>query len=895
MKSLGIWIKAVILISVLLMNMHRADMTLDEIEVTLQFKIAADATHVTINPEGPLNFLRGLIYQKMECVYNKRFFAPQIDTEYILEEEKHKLNFGTQTTYKYNRNGQKDKAYTAQSTNKMDVYAEQYHNHLIQLFPSPTGDITIETRGNQSFVQFLRAKDTEKHSLKILAMLLLFSEGVDIPIKVTNSILEVYEKDKKDKIYFTVPMEIPWLNIKENREETFQQKKVKQLIKFFKEYATNDDVLSMMMDKCTKEEVSTGKFLDSPKFLIQSYIFGFIDTAEHATEFIQTMHTMTEKYASKTKAPSKTDSVYDRLFKPAGSKSETDCMGLMKDTQEILNMHKIFPFANNPELPAYKSIPRYNRKTGIFSTDHVKNYSNCVECMILSLFCCLAYDPNDFTYKTDHMGNVSEELKEFFTPEENKSFDTTKAEFQKEWCRVVADLGDPRIAYCKDRNELDCGLINMLMVIAEIANISKDEKDIILGFSETLKKQNGELDYKLCESIEKYTKELLKRLSRIEIVEIYFSSLKSDLYSNERYDISGKITVTFEKNSVQNMIMLEISEDHSTIDIKPVVMKFKNIQIDKLNEVAFSCKNTVTFVESLFAAYIEYEIRKIDTPENNKEFLKEQVRKTIENDFVDMNRLLLIKKISDFEHKKNLVTCLIIYSMNKNLLPGHPVIQLTSNVIGSTEINNRGIQAQILPPILLAGLHSICSNNLNYPNIKLLENTYDKIMVNIKNDYFVEYVLDCDISIFIKWIKYCIENLDLYNQDNDYEVLYSTVAKSIYEYIFRDGDMKYANVVNEAIAQECPEMEDIALNYLHNIWFIYLIAEENPNQDLIKTNFHAIRSPIYTLPAFGYRKMRIIIQNLNDLEAHLCIDKESILTFDRISHTYIYRLKFISL
>ncbi|KAI5141356.1 hypothetical protein NEAUS05_2741, partial [Nematocida ausubeli] len=272
---------------------------------------------------------------------------------------------------------------------------------------------------------------------------------------------------KKDKIYFEVDMIIPWLNRETNETKRFEQKKVKQMIKFFQKYATNQEVLSMMVDKCSYDEFATGKFLDSPKFLIQSYIFRFISTAERATEFIQTVHTMTEKYAPKTEAPSKNDSVYDRLFKPAGTEAGSDCMALMKKTQKILNTYGVFPFADSTQIPRYTSVPWRDPTTKEFSTNHLKDYSNCVECMILSLFCCLAYDPAEKIYRTDHMGNVSKELKEFFASEENKSFDTKKANFQKNWCRVVACLEEPRIAYCRDRNELDCGIINMLMVIAE--------------------------------------------------------------------------------------------------------------------------------------------------------------------------------------------------------------------------------------------------------------------------------------------------------------------------------------------------------------------------------------------------------------------------------------------
>ncbi|KAI5159609.1 hypothetical protein NEAUS03_0440 [Nematocida ausubeli] len=875
-----IWIKTVILIGILLMGTHRADMTLDEVEATQQFEIATDATHVVINPEGPLNFLRGYIYQKMDCMYNKRFFAPQIDTKYSLEENSD--IFDLDNPYIYTRTEQKDKAHKALPENEMDVYAEKYHNHLINLFPSPTGDITIETRGNQSFVQFLRAKKTEEYSLHILALLLLFSEGVNIPIRVNNTILEVYETGKKDQIYFTVPMAIPWLDPADNKTKNFPQKKVKQMISFFKEYATNQKVLSMMVDKCLQKEVMSGKFLDSPKFLIQSYIFGFIDSAERAIEFIQTVHTMVEKYSPKKERASKGASVYDRLFKPAGTEVGIDCMSLMKSTQEILNTYRVFPFIDSTQLPSYTSVPRYNRETKTFSTNRLEDYSNCVECMILSLFCCLTYDSSDFTYKTNHMEDVSEEFEEFFSPE-NQPFDTTKAKFQNEWCRVIADLDEPIIAYCKGRNELDCGLINMLLVIAEIVNISKDKKDIILGFERSLKEEK-ELNDELCDDIKKYTETLLKGLSKTEIVEIKFSDLKSTMYNNERCDISGDITISFKYNGIENTIVLGISEGHSTIDMEPTIMDFEDDRMEKMSEIAACCKNEIGFLKNLFAVYIAHEIRKIGPPEENEEFMKEQVRTTIENKFADINRLLLIKKISDFGYKKNLVGCSIIYIMNQSLSPDDPLIRFTSNIIGSTELSNFYIQIQILPSVAFAGLQ--INRKPCYPNIKLPENVYIVSMDSNESHGLVRYVLDCDISIFIIWIKPYISRFDLCIVYGISGLLDMIITRPVYEYIFRDQNMEYAYAVDEALARDYPRKKDEIISSLHYIWFLYLISEESPNMELIKPNFNAIGTPNHIPHAFASDGKQKIIEILQGLKEQLCSDKDSIAIFDNLIRLY---------
>ncbi|KAI5162276.1 hypothetical protein NEAUS03_1970 [Nematocida ausubeli] len=882
-----IWIKVVALISVLLIALSKADISLSEIELTLQFEVATNESPVNINPDGPLNFLRGLIYQKMECMYNKRFYAPQIDTEYKLEENSNKTN--SYDTYTYSRDRKMDKAYEAQSTNKMDVYAEKYHNHLIDLFPSPNGDITIETRGNQSFIQFLRAETIEKHALQILAMLLLFSEGVDIPIKVNNTVLKVYETDKKDKVYFEVPMAIPWLNNKEKKVETFKQKKVRQLINFFKENATNHEVRSMMKDKCSHDEVAAGIFLDSPRFLIQSYIFGFINSAERATEFIQTVHTMVEKYAPKTETPSKDDSVYDRLFSLSSKAIEhieaAGSMALMKSTQDILNTYQVFPFTNSTQLPSYTSVPIRNPITKEFSTDQLEDYSNCVECMILSLFCCLAYDPSELTYKTDHMGDVSKELKEFFAPE-NQPFDTTKAEFQIKWCRVVACLEEPSIAYCRDRNELDCGLINMLLVIAEIVNVSKEEKDKILGFSENLKKNRGELHYKLFNDIEEYTKALFKRLSKTKNVEIELLAPKSIRYTNGRYDISGKITMSFEKSNIKNEIVLGIYEGHSTIEMKPVVMYFKDNRIEKMMAIAGSCKNGITFIENLLAVYVDYEIRKMNSFEKNNSFVKAQVRKVIENNFADVNRLLLIKKINDLDYKARLLTYSIVYTLNQRLLPKHPVVRFTSNILGSTELDNYNIQRKILPPTVFLEKYKD-SSNLNYPKIQLLEETYKNLRAYIRYDDFVENVLECDISIFIVWIKYCIYCFNPSNRLKIYRLLDFTMTNSVYKYIFRDQNMKLANELNEAIEKEYPNQKDEIINYLHNIWFAHLIIEENPNIELATINFHLISIPSYISSMFINDKIYRMVQTLKMLKDHLCSDQDSTAKFTKFMCLYM--------
>ncbi|KAI5164101.1 hypothetical protein NEAUS03_2433, partial [Nematocida ausubeli] len=577
--------------------------------------------------------------------------------------------------------------------------------------------------------------------------------------------------------------------------------------------------------------------------------------------------------------PSKDDSVYDRLFKPAGTVTETDCTALMKKTQEIINMHKGFPFADSTQIPKYTSVPWRDPITKEFSTDYPKNYSNCVECMILSLFCCLAYDSVEKIYRTDHMGNVSKELEEFFSPE-SQPFDTTKAKLQKSWCKVVACLDEPSIAYCRKRNELDCGIINMLLVIAEVVNASREEKDKILGFSEMLKEKKGELKNELSTDVKEYTKALLKRLSKIADVEIMFSDIKSAKYKNGRYDISGKITITFEHGEIKNAISLDITKEHSSINLKPTAMNFEDVRMEKMNEIAASYKHGAAFVESLFAIYVGYEVRKMDVSEdNNKEFIKRQVRKTIENNFTDINRLLLIKKINDFDFKKDLVTCSIIYTINQNLLPAHPIVCFTSNIIGSTELGNLYTQLNILPPIIFADMLSKTgSSNLNYPNIKLEKDRHDLVGYNLFICFFFDYIIDCDMNVFIRWIKSYVDNLYT-EHDAHYNILLdSSMSRRICQHIFKDGTMKYADTIHNLMVEKHHKKEDGIVSIVHFIWAAYLCLMESPNIELIRRNLNSIRETKFISWSCSYYleapyMFRKAIQVLNILKDQLCEDE----------------------
>ncbi|KAI5151576.1 hypothetical protein NEAUS05_2540, partial [Nematocida ausubeli] len=413
----------------------------------------------------------------------------------------------------------------------------------------------------------------------------------------------------------------------------------------------------------------------------------------------------------------------------------------------------------------------------------------------------------------------------------------------------------------------------------------------ILGFSERLKEkrekeeEDEEEDDGLYNSIREYTKELLKRLSNIEIVDVEFFALESYKCNNGRYDISGHITISFETSDIKNEIVLEISKTHATIGIKPAVMNIWDNRMSKLKGVADSCKNRTEFIENLFAAYVDYEVRKLDTLENNREFIKAQVRKTIENKFTDINRLLLVKKISDLDYKAELIDRSIVYTLNQKLSPEHPLVRFTSNIIGSTELDNRDIAEKILPVTICAGLLNKKSENPSYPNINLEKDRYRRIKDNIKYFGIFEYVLECDISIFIVWMKYFIDNCDL-NEEGIYKSLHLSFVDKFCIYIFKDQNMEWSNIVDKTITRDYPEKKDAILNHLHYSWFLYLILENISAIELIKANFDAIQNPNYIPATFKYDDEKKIAQILTGLKGQICTSEGSTAKFYQLLRQY---------
>ncbi|OAG33496.1 hypothetical protein NEIG_02608, partial [Nematocida sp. ERTm5] len=145
-----------------------------------------------IHPDGPLNPLRGYIMDRSGYMYNKRFYAPEIDTMYKLE----KTNDNSISGYDYTRKPVKDTAYTnICNSPARNEYFLRFHTQLINMFPCSDGALSIIAGRPDAPTSFLLKDELKDDCVYILAALFLLSEQVAVSINA-----EIKEKGNEKLI-----------------------------------------------------------------------------------------------------------------------------------------------------------------------------------------------------------------------------------------------------------------------------------------------------------------------------------------------------------------------------------------------------------------------------------------------------------------------------------------------------------------------------------------------------------------------------------------------------------------------------------------------------------------------------------------------------------------------
>ncbi|KAI5167953.1 hypothetical protein NEIRO02_2285 [Nematocida sp. AWRm79] len=742
-----------------------------------------DITRI-INPNGGLSPLRGFIWYTCGFMYNIRMFSCWMDIDYCVW-----LNNSGKSTpvYEYVRNYDRDKVHDKVAQNEYEKKLIEYHSIIINLFPSTEGYLSIHTdKPDSLFVLLNTCMDRDKY--RILASLLLLSEGLSVPLNITRSddnLKCLVLKDlSKDEVHFCVNLS----DVYSNNEPDITRNEVVDIIQFFIDNHTD----WFLQDKAVFDDqipynvFKSGGFLCTLQFLIQSYIFDYIDSVESTLLFSVTVFDLLREYTlygiNKEFRRQAVDIFNSYFIEFNGYNPSAQYYESIDIASIILNRIKVLPFEHGSYISPITSFKFHNKTvhkleriiedflnlsikkdntvyTDIKTREILRNPINNAETVLLCLFCCFAYDQYKQEYTVSHIPNASKELKEFFN-KYKYMFDITTEEIHNNWNKVVADLNNPYICYVRpNNNQLDLGLLNILCVITEITGIFKEHMPRINKFIETVKgKGNSWYDSRDSLKLRLYIDELFKTLSINKNIRIDLLSVLLDKSYMKRSDLFVDMDIYYAMDEIQESLCINLHSRRIIITFYKVLPRPLSEQhkvsikreIIKLNEL------NPSYMQRLVLHYMDYVSVQYDSlyfDELNHQ-MSDCLSKSVPHPMnININSILIVQKIQSIKYKLVLIRDILLSYLGMNNINCTGAINLVSNILGSIPLNNKFMQDIFFTTIIHCGTDKeyysrISMSDTVYP---VVEFYHDEISIIINKLLEIR-----SVYVFVYWLRYLL-------------------------------------------------------------------------------------------------------------------------------------------
>ncbi|KAI5167431.1 hypothetical protein NEIRO03_1930 [Nematocida sp. AWRm78] len=825
--------KTVLIILVLLYSCH-SKLSLDSIKQLMKIQIRSNSEGLIINPEGPLNILRGYLYVKSGLMHNQRFFSPNIMTNYLFKKSDDSTEYDE--IYKLDRHYNKDKAHKSASNSSLDKYIAMYYKRLIMMFPSVSAHLSIETGRNDAITKFLRAEHVRPQASYILASLLLLSERIEIPIKIEKkkniNYIQIMDMDRK-KSLVNVSMDIETIDLETKKPVINYQKETAEILNLFIKYRSLIPP-RLISEPTTEEKFKTGEFLESLPFLIQTYIFEFIDTIEEASQFINAVYTLLNNYKQSPKTSKSGKNLANNLFKQCfiPAKDESDqYLSIVKDTEDVLNKYTVLPFYDTSQLAGFRRIPIYIKNTTELVGVESEYFSNCVEAMLLSMFFCFTYCPVNKIHSIDHIDGLSSDLEKFFS-NHYKTLEAISIDVHKEWNTVMAGLNDQeynRISYKKKNNEITSGLLNILCVISRITDNTEKNLEVLDRYAEQILSEDT-LDEEFFDSVAEYVQTMFRKLSKNKNV-VVDCSLHRSKRTDGVFDIFGILTVKYTLGDKSSELCIKIEKGHAAVSIIPcsTIQKEACVELARLKSAWHNKQqNNSTFMDHLCLYYIDIAIQRQEVSINSEK-MYQIATVLLENGLSNLNRLIMSKRIELAAHKIKLMAICLACIDSKNIPADHIMVRFISNIISSLPLEDDTIQEQVLGNILLSKMHK-----RHFPNIEISTDRYiEAAMYRIEKSLILEILLNLNLPQLM--IRHLIIQVDLHMENNisTHPLKMKSINRKIFRCLFQTNSMVYVDQLMHYI-------EDTKIEYflelgkdLEIIWLVYACEEKSNYTDLI--------------------------------------------------------------
>ncbi|EHY64972.1 hypothetical protein NERG_02028 [Nematocida ausubeli] len=578
-------------------------------------------------------------------LHNKRLTYPHIRIDFSVPKTKNtsqKIDRANDTVKEKDSDG-----------NEIQKSTVEYYNALINIFPSPDGKISIYSKENfeDSFTSFLKSEHVKEYSHRILAALLLQSEGMSMPLEIKedgNSLELVYTNPRKSKESFSVPICTTAIEQEFTSEESIKKvdSRVLQTIKYFLNTKPKPKIKKNIMAKESKEKEMAWrhKFTETPAWLIQSYICHYLETKEDAIEFYDEvanqMKVYMEKFAEKVK-----NTISTKLFRQSITCEDVlseeikwwNKVNQLKDMVENNQNIQVLPFVNISQLPT-KAATRISFHENIQLKDGI--ISSDIESVVLTLLCCFGYDEKTKKYNFDHLPCLLKEVKDLFgmssvsNPSSSSHIITSSIQvgqeisqdIQKKWSEIIRVLvrGDKDISYTtiEGRYVIQPDIFNILIMMAKITGIGCD------AYKKDIEKYRGKLQAQIFVNghllmgsfemeIAGYAKKIFSQMSReflgTKILKNWHELVS---YASSNDENGREMGVSFKNYDIQTMNNTKYFTGDLEIhygtknQVQRIIIRFVSLEKVQLGISAFDVR-----LNSLMISMLKNEI--IDMPKNS--------------------------------------------------------------------------------------------------------------------------------------------------------------------------------------------------------------------------------------------------------------------------------------
>ncbi|EIJ87172.1 hypothetical protein NEPAR06_2350 [Nematocida parisii] len=665
-----------------------------------------------INPDGALSPVRRHVQNRGRHAQNMRQYFSGVDTSFSLKIDS--SGEDSDCTCEYRKNPVNDKAHiNVGLPKKTCIYLQAFTVQMINMFPSEEGLLSIESSQSDSFYRFMREYKSKKDAVYLLAALLLLSEGVDIPLYVDASTTSeepstVLSLKAENCAKFYINLEM-WLDktVDGKKVEPVYQKKTEDIVKFFKQLNNprcSLEVPSIFAETGRYEEFITGNFLCSPKFLIQSYFFEYIDSTDMYKDFVKAVHTLLEEQISH--APSeesvqtaRAKRVFSCLFAhKAQIEKGVEYISHLQKIDAIKDAYMVLPFTCSAQVPAHTNLPEYDRSEERFKFGKCVCYVGRMESILLSLFCCIVFSPVTKKYSTAHLPDASPGLKHFFS-QYRKPKEYADYIMQRDWSKVVAGLPSARVSYIrKSRNKIAFGLINMLYAISDVVGQSTCVEDAIFCLKCLLSKEK--LSAADQSEVQSSLQSVFESLSVNKNVKVKCHGVEVNSTYNGWKDLftpNGTcIEIVYAHNNTCAGVNLKMEYAHPTITLASNIHFYQPKLKAALTNMKTRYSSAATHTECMMLQYAEDSLQRIQADDATDCMPGTAITATMNRGYSNTNSLLLCSSLDNLACKSRIVETFLIHSNRENVKCNNSMARFTANLIGSAPLDDRNVRQSIL-------------------------------------------------------------------------------------------------------------------------------------------------------------------------------------------------------